>query len=70
MMNNDRQVGQGRMVRNPYAQMVDESGYPHCDYPESRSSIYSVQVPATYEMNDRVPVGRPIQPVQPTPLSY
>jgi len=62
-MNNDRQVVQGRLARNPYAQMVDESGYTQSDYPESKSAIYSVQVPATYEMNDRIPVGRPVQPV-------
>lgn len=66
-MNNARQPVQGRPVSNPYVVMAEDSGYPQAEYPESTPPLIPVQVAATYEMNDRVPVGRPIQPVQHTP---
>jgi hypothetical protein len=36
-MNNDRQAAQGKLVRNPYAQMQDEVTYPNPDYNDSIS---------------------------------
>jgi lipopolysaccharide-induced tumor necrosis factor-alpha factor len=60
-MSNDRQPVQGKLVRNPYAQMQDEVNYQHPEYNDSNSQFYLV--PATYELNEpqRVPMGRPIQ---------